>query len=139
MKLNKICTKCNKELTTKNSKLVGRNNFGLFLNCKACNSTFLLKLLSLLVCVVLSSCAPPKDNSTPTGAAITIACEVIDTCTYYNPFLRNAVYSCVEKNVSTNPCITTREDWHLEYQICGQSVCTTLVQGPGPQAIPNQP
>lgn len=38
----KVCTCCKKQLTTKNTKKIGRNELGLWLNCKECDSTVLL-------------------------------------------------------------------------------------------------
>jgi hypothetical protein len=41
MKL-KQCSCCKKELTTKNTKKIGRNDLGLWFNCLECHSTILL-------------------------------------------------------------------------------------------------
>lgn len=39
----KKCSCCQKELTTKEIRKIGRNEIGLWVNCKYCESTMLLR------------------------------------------------------------------------------------------------
>lgn len=120
-----------------------------------------MKNLILIGILFLASCGKDPDapatggiSSGESSSSSSVAgCAVYDSCTYSGGWgNEHPVYTCTAKTyqkVNTNipeeyyeghTCLTTKEDFHTVYGLCGmppnQFPCPYQAQGPGPLAIP---
>lgn len=75
MVLRKQCKCCNKEITTKNAKLLGRNDMGLWLNCQY-GTTIFLKQPSEAVTTIKSFLYNLNNTNYASIESYTLASEV---------------------------------------------------------------